>query len=179
MAEPAEDDDDAPPGLPPGTPFYMTPAGAAALRAELRKLWEEERPKVVEVVAWAAGLGDRSENADYQYGKRRLRQIDARVRFLTKRLEKVQVVDPAAQARRDQVFFGATVTYWRASDDRELAVTIVGVDEADAEAGRIAWVAPVARALLGARVGETRRLRTPAGAEEIEVIAIAYPPAAP
>lgn len=173
----AEDDDEeeGPPGLPPGTPFYMTPAGAAALREELRKLWEEERPKVVEVVSWAAGLGDRSENADYQYGKRRLRQIDSRVRFLRKRLEKVQVVDPAAQTRRDQVFFGATVTYARASDDAEVTITIVGVDEADSGQGRISWVAPVARALLGAKVGDTRKLRTPSGAEEIEVVDIAYP----
>jgi transcription elongation factor GreB len=155
----------------------MTPAGAEALRAELRKLWEEERPKVVEVVSWAAGLGDRSENADYQYGKRRLRQIDGRVRFLRKRLERVQVVDPSAQAKRDQVFFGATVTYARLSDDAEVTITIVGVDEADSAAGRISWVAPMARALLGARVGDLRKVRTPAGAEEIEVVDIAYPPA--
>jgi len=174
LAEEA-DEEDGPPGLPPGTPFYMTPAGHEALRAELRKLWDEERPKVVEVVSWAAGLGDRSENADYQYGKRRLRQIDSRVRFLRKRLEKVQVVDPAAQTRRDQVFFGATVTFVRVSDDAETRITIVGVDEADSTAGRISWVAPVARALLGARVGDTRKLRTPAGAEEIEVVAISYP----
>ncbi len=170
-----DDEDEGPAGLPPGTPFYMTPAGHAALREELRKLWDEERPKVVEVVSWAAGLGDRSENADYQYGKRRLRQIDGRVRFLRKRLEKVQVVDPAAQTRRDQVFFGATVTYARLSDDQEVTITIVGVDEADADAGRIAWIAPVARCLLGATVGDTRRLRTPAGAEALEVVAIAYP----
>ncbi len=175
MAEDDDEDEEGPPGLPPGTPFYMTPAGAAALREELRKLWEEERPKVVEVVSWAAGLGDRSENADYQYGKRRLRQIDSRVRFLRKRLEKVQVVDPAAQTRRDQVFFGATVTYARASDDAEVTITIVGVDEADSGQGRISWVAPVARALLGAKVGDTRKLRTPSGAEEIEVVDIAYP----
>lgn len=175
MADEDDAEEDGPPGLPPGTPFYMTPAGAEALRAELRRLWDEERPKVVEVVSWAAGLGDRSENADYQYGKRRLREIDRRVRFLRKRLERVQVVDPAAQAKRDQVFFGATVTYARLSDDAEVTVTIVGVDEADADAGRISWVAPVARALLGARVGDTRRLRTPAGAEEIEVVDIRYP----
>jgi transcription elongation factor GreB len=175
LAEEEDEGEDGPPGLPPGTPFYMTPAGHEALRAELRKLWDEERPKVVEIVSWAAGLGDRSENADYQYGKRRLRQIDSRVRFLRKRLERVQVVDPAAQTRRDQVFFGATVTYARASDDAEVTITIVGVDEADSAAGRISWVAPIARALLGARVGDTRRLRTPAGAEEIEVVAIAYP----
>jgi transcription elongation factor GreB len=174
MADEDEEGEDSPPGLPPGTPFYMTPAGAEALRAELRRLWEEERPKVVEVVSWAAGLGDRSENADYQYGKRRLRQIDARVRFLRKRLERVQVVDPAAQAKRDQVFFGATVTYARLSDDAEVTVTIVGVDEADAEAGRISWVSPVARALLGARVGDTRRVRTPAGVEGVEVVGISF-----
>jgi transcription elongation factor GreB len=176
VSEDAEGDED-PPGLPPGTPFYMTPAGAAALREEIRALWEDERPKVVEVVSWAASLGDRSENADYQYGKRRLRQIDGRVRFLRKRLERVQVVDPAAQAKRDQVFFGATVTYARVSDDAEVTIRIVGVDEAEAERGDIAWVAPVARALLGARVGDLRRIRTPAGMEEVEVVAIAYPTA--
>jgi transcription elongation factor GreB len=169
-----EDEDDAP-GLPPGTPVYMTPAGAEALRVELRRLWDQERPKVVEVVSWAAGLGDRSENADYQYGKRRLREIDRRVRYLRKRIESAQVVDPSAQARRDQVFFGATVTYARASDDAEVKIRIVGVDEADAVRGDVSWVAPVARALLGARVGDTRRLRVPGGAEEIEVVAICYP----
>ena len=174
MSEDDEDGEDGPAGLPPGTPFYMTPAGAAALREELRALWEDERPKVVEIVSWAASLGDRSENADYQYGKRRLRQIDGRVRFLRKRLDRVQVVDPAAQAKRDQVFFGATVTYARMSDDAEMTIRIVGVDEADAERGDVSWVAPVARALLGARVGDLRRVRTPAGAEEVEVVAIAY-----
>lgn len=174
-AEEAEEEgEDGPPGLPPGTPFYMTPAGAAALREELRALWEDERPKVVEVVSWAAGLGDRSENADYQYGKRRLRQIDGRVRFLRKRLERVQVVDPAAQTRCDQVFFGATVTFARLSDDAEVTLRIVGVDEADAEKGDVSWVAPVARALLGARVGDSRKVRTPAGLEEVEVVAIRY-----
>lgn len=174
-----EDGEDGPPGLPPGTPFYMTPAGAAALREELRALWEDERPKVVEVVSWAAGLGDRSENADYQYGKRRLRQIDGRVRFLRKRLERVQVVDPAQQAKRDQVYFGATVTYARLSDDAEVAIRIVGVDEADADRGDISWVAPVARALLGARVGDVRKVRMPGGIEEVEVVAIEYPAANP
>jgi transcription elongation factor GreB len=151
-AEEEDEGEGGPPGLPPGTPFYMTPAGAAALREELRALWEEERPKVVEVVAWAASLGDRSENADYQYGKRRLRQIDARVRFLRRRLERVQVVDPAAQERRDQVFFGATVTFARLSDDAEVTIRIVGVDEADAEKGDVSWVAPVetsAKRLVG------------------------------
>lgn len=177
MSEDDEDGDAGPPGLPPGTPFYMTPAGAAALREELRALREDERPKVVEIVSWAASLGDRSENADYQYGKRRLRQIDGRVRFLRKRLERVQVVDPAQQAKRDQVFFGATVTYARLSDDAEVTIRIVGVDEADAERGDVSWVAPVARSLLGARVGDVRRVRTPAGGEEVEVVAIAYPSA--
>lgn len=169
-----DDEDEAPPGMPPGTPFYMTPIGHAALREELRRLWDEDRPKVVEVVSWAASLGDRSENADYQYGKRRLREIDRRVRFLRKRLEKAQVVDPAAQARRDQVFFGATVTYAR-EDGAEITVTIVGVDETDLSRGRISWVSPVARALLGKRVGDLPRLRTPQGSEEIEVVAIRYP----
>ncbi|MDQ1079627.1 transcription elongation factor GreB [Pseudoroseomonas cervicalis] len=173
MAE-DDDEDEGPPGLPPGTPFYMTPAGQAALQEELRSLWNEERPKVVEIVSWAASLGDRSENADYQYGKRRLREIDRRVRFLRKRLERVQVVDPAAQTRRDQVFFGASVTYAR-EDDSEVSVTIVGVDEADADRGRISWVSPVARALLKARVGDLVRIRTPAGPEEVEVLAITYP----
>ena len=175
MSATDEDDEDvAPPGMPPGTPFYMTPAGHAALREELRRLWDVERPKVVEVVSWAASLGDRSENADYQYGKRRLREIDRRVRFLRKRLEKAQVVDPAEQARREQVFFGATVTYAR-EDDSEVTVTIVGVDETDLSRGRISWVSPVARALLGKRVGDLPRLRTPQGSEEIEVVAIRYP----
>ncbi len=177
MSDDDEDGEAGPPGLPPGTPFYMTPAGAAALREELRALWEDERPKVVEVVAWAASLGDRSENADYQYGKRRLRQIDGRVRFLRRRLERVQVVDPAAQPRQDQVFFGATVTYARVSDDAEVTIRIVGVDEAEAEKGDISWVAPVARALLGARVGDLRRVRTPSGTEDVEILEIRYPPA--
>src|SRR5919199_4635618 len=123
MDEDDDEEDAGPPGLPPGTPFYMTPAGQAALAEELRRLWYDERPKVVEVVSWAASLGDRSENADYQYGKRRLREIDRRLRFLRRRLDRAQVVDPARPARRDRVFFGATVTYARASDDAEATVT--------------------------------------------------------
>lgn len=174
MADDDDEDEAGPPGLPPGTPFYMTPPGQAALAEELRALWYDERPKVVEIVSWAAALGDRSENADYQYGKRRLREIDRRVRFLRKRLERVQVVDPATQTRRDQVFFGATVTYAR-EDDSEVTITIVGVDEADTASHRISWVAPVARALLGRRVGDLIKLRTPQGTEEIEVVAITYP----
>ncbi|MBO1076805.1 transcription elongation factor GreB [Roseomonas marmotae] len=169
-----DDEDDSPPGLPAGTPFYMTPSGHAALQDELRQLWSVERPKVVEIVSWAASLGDRSENADYQYGKRRLREIDRRVRFLRKRLENSSVVDPAAQTRRDQVFFGATVTYVR-EDDSEVTVTIVGADEADAEQGRISWLSPVARALLRGRVGDAVKLRLPGGVEEIEILSISYP----
>ncbi len=170
----ADDEEEGPPGLPPGTPFYMTPAGADALRAELRRLWDEERPKVVEVVSWAASLGDRSENADYQYGKRRLREIDRRVRFISKRLERVQVVDPAGQTRRDQVFFGATVTYEN-SRGEERTVTIVGVDEADLDKGQVSWVSPIARALHKAHEGDVVELRTPAGPESIEIVEIRYP----
>lgn len=173
----AEDENDAdapPPGVPPGSPFYMSPDGHAALAAEARRLWQEERPRVVEVVSWAASLGDRSENADYQYGKRRLREIDRRLRFLRNRMDRAQVVDPTRPARRDRVFFGATVTYARA-DDTEATVTILGLDEADTARGRISWASPVARALLGAGVGDLVRARTPGGAEELEVLAIRYP----
>ncbi|MFC3125844.1 transcription elongation factor GreB [Pseudoroseomonas globiformis] len=152
----------------------MTPTGHAALQEELRRLWNEDRPKVVEIVAWAAGLGDRSENADYQYGKRRLREIDKRVRFLRKRLENARVVDPAAQLCRDQVFFGATVSYVR-EDDTEITVTIVGVDEADTTRGLISWISPVARALLRSRTGDLVQVRTPLGLEEVEILAIRYP----
>jgi transcription elongation factor GreB len=168
-----DDDGDAPP-IPGGPPAYMTPAGHAAIQAELHALWHGERPKVVAIVSWAAALGDRSENADYQYGKRRLREIDRRVRFLRKRLDRAEVVDPARQPRRDQVFFGATVTYARA-DDSETTITIVGQEEADANRGLVSWVSPIARALLGKRVGDLARLRKPGGDEEIELTAIAYP----
>ncbi len=170
-----EDEDDAPPGVPPGSPFYMSPAGHTALAEEARRLWQEERPRVVEVVSWAASLGDRSENADYQYGKRRLREIDRRLRFLRRRLDRAQVVDPSRPARRDRVFFGATITYARSSDDAEATVTILGLDEADTARGRISWASPVARALLGAAVGDLVRARTPQGIEELEVLAIRYP----
>ena len=153
------------------SPRFITPQGFARVRAEYEELFGNERPKIVETVSWAASLGDRSENADYQYGKRRLREIDRRVRFLRQRLERVQVVDPAAQTRRDKVFFGATVTYARA-DDREVTVTIVGIDEADSGAGRISWVSPVARALLGAGIGDVVRVRTPQGLESVEIVTI-------
>ena len=159
--------------LPAGVKNYMTPRGFAALQAERRQLAREERPKVVETVAWAAGNGDRSENGDYIYGKKRLREIDRRLRFLTKRLESAVVVDPHAQKNREQVFFGATVTYAR-NDDSEHSVTIAGVDEADLAQGRVSWLAPIARALLKARVGDVVELRTPQGVESVEVLAIRY-----
>jgi transcription elongation factor GreB len=162
--------------LPAGAKNYITPAGFERLREELQHLLRDERPKVVETVAWAAGNGDRSENGDYLYGKKRLREIDRRLRFLSKRLEISQVVDPAQQRNRDRVFFGATVTYANARDE-EKTVTIVGVDEADLDRGQVSWVSPIARALRGAEEGDAVELRTPAGVETIEVVAIRYPTA--
>jgi len=171
-----EDEDlpDEPQGLPAGAKNYVTPAGFERLREELNQLLRVERPKVVETVAWAAGNGDRSENGDYIYGKRRLREIDRRIRFLTKRLEHTEVVDPARQKNREQVFFGATVTY-SGRGDIEHTVTIVGIDESDPGVGRVSWISPIARALLRAREGDRVELRTPAGAEMIEVVEIQYP----
>jgi transcription elongation factor GreB len=170
----ADDDDlEAGPALPPGTKNYMTPAGFKRLQDELKHLRRVERPKVVETVAWAAGNGDRSENGDYIYGKKRLREIDRRMRFLTKRLEAAEVVDPAQQKNRAQVFFGARVTYADARD-QERTVRIVGIDEARHEQGEISWVSPVARALLKAREGDFVEVRTPAGVEPIEVVKIEY-----
>jgi transcription elongation factor GreB len=160
--------------LPAGAKNYITPDGLARLREELRMLRRVERPKVVETVSWAAGNGDRSENGDYIYGKRRLREIDSRIRFILKRLEIAEVVDPANQKNRDQVFFGATVTYID-SRDQERTVRIVGVDEARIERGEVSWISPVARALLRAREGDMVELRGPAGIEPIEVLKIAYP----
>ena len=162
--------------LPPGSRNYLTPAGYAALRAELARLMTEERPAMVQVVSWAASNGDRSENGDYLYGKKRLREIDRRMRFLTKRLEIAEVVDPAQQPNRDQVFFGATVSY---SDTAGVdhTVTIVGIDEADPLNGRISWISPVARALTKAREGDVVTLRTPGGIEDLDVLEISYPPA--
>lgn len=168
-----EDLPDEPDPLPRGQKNYITPAGFALLQEELRELWNVERPKVVEVVSWAAGNGDRSENGDYIYGKKRLREIDRRVRFLRKRLEIAEVVDSKLQTRRDQVFFGATVTY-ADSQDRERTVRIVGVDEARSENGEISWISPVARALMRAREGDVVEVRTPAGAEQLEVLEISY-----
>jgi transcription elongation factor GreB len=165
--------DEADAALPAGVKNYMTPPGFAALQAELRQLLREERPKIVDIVAWAAGNGDRSENGDYLYGKKRLREIDRRVRYLTKRLESAEVVDPSKQQQLRQVFFGATVTYARA-DNSEHTVTLVGLDEADVAQGKISWQAPLAKALLKARVGDTVILRTPAGHEPVEVLFIRY-----
>jgi transcription elongation factor GreB len=169
--EAAPDDAQA---LPQGVKNYMTPAGFRAMQDELQLLARVERPKVVETVAWAAGNGDRSENGDYIYGKQRLREIDRRIRFLTKRLEAAQMVDPAQQKNRDQVFFGATVCY-RSESGAERTVTIVGIDEADLDKGQVSWISPVARALHKARGGTTVELRTPHGPEAIEVLEIRYP----
>lgn len=159
--------------LPKGAKNYITPAGHARLEDELRTLTSVERPKIVDIVSWAASNGDRSENGDYLYGKKRLREIDRRIRFLMKRLEIAEVVDQSRQTNRDQVFFGATVTY-ADSEDRERTVRIVGVDEVRHEFGEVSWVSPVARALLRAREGDVVRLRSPAGVEEIEVVRIEY-----
>jgi transcription elongation factor GreB len=159
--------------LPPGGRNYITRAGFEALQAELRSLIRVERPRVVETVSWAAGNGDRSENGDYIYGKKRLGEIDRRIRFLTKRLAIADVVDPTQQKNRDRVFFGATVTY---EDGRRRArtITIVGIDEADADQGRVSWISPIARALLKARAGDAVELHTPTGTETVAVIAISY-----
>jgi transcription elongation factor GreB len=152
---------------------YLTRRGYEVLRAELAHLMTVERPTVVQTVSWAASNGDRSENGDYIYGKRRLREIDRRMRFLTKRLEIAHVVDPSNQLNHDQVFFGATVDYLDESGEL-VTVTIVGVDEAQPLAGQISWVSPVARALLKAREGDSVRLQTPAGMQTLEVVGIRY-----
>ncbi len=155
-------------------PIYMTPEGLAALRTELDHLWKKERPETVAVVSWAAGNGDRSENGDYIYGKKRLREIDRRVRYLRKRIEDAVVVDPHEQPDHSRVFFGATVTYVNARDE-EVTIRIVGEDEAESLKGRISWISPVARALMKAGVGDVVTLRTPAGEDELEVLEISYP----
>ena len=169
-----DDDDLALPALPAGTKNYLTPAGYARLRAELMALLDDERPKIVEVVSWAAKNGDRSENGDYLYGKKRLREIDRRIRFLTKRLDIAEIADPCVHHGRDQVFFGATVTYVNQRDEQR-TVTIKGIDEVDNLVGEISWVSPIARALLKARVGDELQLMTPGGLEQIEVIDVRYP----
>jgi len=153
---------------------YITPEGLARIRAEYEQLFGTERPKIVETVSWAASLGDRSENADYIYGKRRLREIDRRLSYLAKIMKQAKVVDPAQQPTRDQVRFGAMVEL-ADDDDNRRVLTIVGDDEADASAGTIGWNAPLARALIGARVGDERIVRLPAGEKSYEVVAIRYP----
>lgn len=177
-----EEADELPPAaaLPAGARNYITPGGARRLREELQYLLTVHRPNVTAVVAWAAGNGDRSENADYQYGKRRLREIDRRVRFLTRRLDLAEIVDPAAPrsaAQAGQVFFGATVTY---ADDSgsEATVAIVGVDEIDLDRRHVSWVSPLARALMKARVGDAVVLRSPGGTSELTVTAVRYGPVA-
>ena len=167
------DDDAATADLPQEVRNYITPEGLRRLQDELRQLKSVERPKVVEIVAWAAGNGDRSENGDYLYGKKRLREIDRRIRFLRKRLEIAEPVDPTLQKNRAQVFFGATVTYVDGRD-QERRVRIVGIDEARIELGEVSWVSPIARSLLRARVGAEVEVRTPQGRETLEVVRIEY-----
>ena len=168
------DDDELPVAPVPTGKNYITRGGYERLRTELFALIDEERPKIVDIVHWAASNGDRSENGDYLYGKKRLREIDRRIRFLTRRLEIAEVVDPSLHHGGDQVFFGATVSY---ADDagQETTVTIRGVDEADSAQGQISWISPVSRALLKARVGDVVRLVVPGGVQELEVLAVQYP----
>ena len=171
-----DDDDDvgALPPLPVGGKNYITPQGYQRIKDELLDLIDNERPKIVEIVHWAASNGDRSENGDYLYGKKRLREIDRRIRFLTKRLEIAEVVDPGVHAGSDQVFFGATVSY---VDDEgvERTITIMGIDEADSAQNQVSWIAPVSRALLKARVGDEVALPTPAGVRMLEILDVSYP----
>ena len=177
-----DSDDDEEVGLPPlpaGGKNYITPQGYAVVRAELFDLMDNERPRMVEIVHWAASNGDRSENGDYHYGKKRLREIDRRIRFLTKRLEIAEVTDPSVHHGLEQVFFGATVTYVD-EDDVKRTVTIRGIDEADSLKGEVSWISPIARALLKARVGDAVKLVTPVGVQEVEVVKVNYPaPQAP
>ena len=171
-----EDEDEAPESaLPDGTKNYMTVRGHAQIRAEFEHLVKVERPAIVQVVSWAAGNGDRSENGDYIYGKKRLREIDRRIRFLTKRLEIAEVTDPSLHHGHDQVFFGATVTYAEEDTGVERTVTILGIDEADSARGQVSWISPIARALLKAREGDVVKLVTPAGVKDVEILKVEYP----
>lgn len=169
-----EDEDLALPPLPAGSKNYITPQGYAVLRAELLELIDTERPRIVDIVHWAASNGDRSENGDYLYGKKRLREIDRRIRFLTKRLEIAEVTDPSVHHGSDQVFFGAKVVYVDQADV-ERTVTILGIDEADSLKSQVTWVSPIARALLKAREGDVVKLLTPLGVQEVEVLEVRYP----
>ncbi len=171
-----EDDEDDAPGAPPipaGAKNYITPYGHARLKAEAMQLLDKERPALVKVISWAASNGDRSENADYIYGKRRLREIDRRIRFLIKRLEAAEVIDPAVRDATDQVFFGATVTLCDETG-AENTYTIVGIDEADVNRGRISWISPLARALVKQRKGDEIALRTPGGDQTLEILNVEY-----
>lgn len=171
------DDDDLEIGglaIPPGSKNYITRFGYNKMREELSELVNKERPEMVSTVSWAASNGDRSENGDYIYGKKRLREIDRRIRFLTKRLESIEVVDTHLQTNRNQVFFGATVEYVN-QDDEEFKVTIVGIDEAEPLAGNISWISPVARALMKAKEGDVVYVNTPNGQQELEILSVSYP----
>lgn len=170
-----DDDEDQAPSLriPAGSRNYITPVGYARLKDELEHLVKRERPHVVDIVAWAASNGDRSENGDYIYGKRRLREIDRRIRFLTKRIEMAEVVDPLRQGENDQIFFGARVTV-ADPEGEEQTYTIVGIDEADLTRGRISWISPLARALIKAREGDSIRFQSPAGVRELDVVDVCY-----
>lgn len=169
-----EDDDGGAPPIPAGTKNYMTPLGHHRMKTEFLHLMDVERPEVVNIVHWAASNGDRSENGDYIYGKRRLREIDRRIRFLTKRLDIAEVVDPSIHHGSDQIFFGATVSYEN-QQGVETTVTIVGVDEFDPLNGKISWISPVARALIKAREGDTVSLKTPMGVDELTILEVSYP----
>jgi transcription elongation factor GreB len=173
----ADDDgaDGAAPALPAGSKNYVTPEGYARLRDELLQLMDEERPKVVEAVHWAAKNGDRSENGDYLYGKKRLREIDRRIRFLTKRLEIAEITDPSVHHGSDQIFFGATVRYVDETGDDERTITILGIDEADSARSQVSWISPIARALLKSREGDVVKLVTPGGVHEVEILSVSYP----
>jgi transcription elongation factor GreB len=169
-----DEEDVALPALPQGTRNYITPEGYARLRAEFMELLDVERPKTVETVSWAAKNGDRSENGDYLYGKKRLREIDKRLRFLTRRLDIAEVADPSLHHGNEQVFFGATVTYAN-SKGEERTITIKGIDEADSLRGEVSWISPIARALLKAREGDVVQLLTPGGVEKLEILEVRYP----
>jgi transcription elongation factor GreB len=168
-----EDAEDGAPAIPHGTPNYITPQGFARLKEEALRLLDKERPELVKVIAWAASNGDRSENADYIYGKRRLREIDRRIRFLTKRLETTKVVDPAQREPSDQIFFGATVTVMNQAG-AEQTYSIVGIDEADVARGRISWISPLARALLKQREGDQVTFKAPGGDQVLEIVRVEY-----
>ena len=176
VKESEQDDEEefgAPP-IPPRVKNYLTPEGHHAMRTELLNLIDNERPEVVNIVSWAASNGDRSENGDYIYGKRRLREIDRRIRFLTKRLDLAEVVQPSVHFGSDQIFFGATVEYEN-QEGEVITVRIVGVDEFDPLRGKISWISPVARALTKARIGDTVTLKTPHGVDELTILGVTYP----